>query len=652
MNIDKRRLKGAGKKIIDNKENEVLSSRILVSSLQEDSNSLSPSNKRGLEHMEKGPLMSQYNEIHKDELPFPEKLDTSNKRDIAQSDNLKKLEYFKQKDSRLLLDSVGNLRYIGESSPLSLLYDCRNVFRDVLGSSKFTDDPQRVKIVDRPCTIGTCIPIQLPRKDLTDNLIKLFDDNINQTFYVFNLNFFNKEIVDFIYENPLRAKPEKLALLYLVLALGLLFKELSFGSSLFDSLPVSSENFFNSGYSYMKDIIDDGQLWLTEAYFLIYFYYQTTSKRSTSWLTLGTAIRNAQALGLHRKSINESFKNPEYVLHRRKLWRSLYICDRISSIFLGRPLQISHNDWDEFDLTEPLETVDYETLYLAEISKVAKINGDIVQNFYMNGILGKENADSLSSDLKSWSLNLRKDLQIDLLLSLKIKMNCMDPYTILLMHLVQMYGIFLLSKPFFLYVIKLKSPPQAKTLSFYKSCIKSSVISIQLISFYLSKNPNRVELYTTINCCFMAALVIGLSIIHAETNDENCDYSTSFLMRCLIKANKILSFYGTFSDTSERFNTIVRYMMEAIDFQKLSDDTNVNKMENIYDSSEKDSYANRGDIENLTDFLQFQRSFVPSNASINQKFDNYETEEDLSVFMCNFESNDLFFEHSILSHLS
>ena len=45
--------------------------------------------------------------------------------------------------TRLLLNSAGNLRYFGESSPLSLIQECRSIFKVVLGSSKFTDDPKR-----------------------------------------------------------------------------------------------------------------------------------------------------------------------------------------------------------------------------------------------------------------------------------------------------------------------------------------------------------------------------------------------------------------------------------------------------------------------------------------------------------------------------
>ena len=68
-----------------------------------------------------------------------------------------------------------------------------------------------------------------------------------------------------------------------------------------------------------------GELWITEAFALAFCYYTSKQQRNSAWLMLGMAIRNAQALGLHRKFINESFRDHNYRTHRRRLFKS-YIC--------------------------------------------------------------------------------------------------------------------------------------------------------------------------------------------------------------------------------------------------------------------------------------------------------------------------------------
>ena len=56
---------------------------------------------------------------------------------------------------------------------------------------------------------------------------------------------------------------------------------------------------------------------------------------------------------MHRKVINDRIENKEVSIHRRRLWRSLYVCDCVSSVNLGRPLMINTYDYD--DINFPLD---------------------------------------------------------------------------------------------------------------------------------------------------------------------------------------------------------------------------------------------------------------------------------------------------------
>lgn len=535
----------------------------------------------------------------------------------------KQLIYSKQ-SSRILFNSVGAFCYIGDSSPLSLLTVCRDIFRDELGKSKFTEDPERIHIVEKQLTVSNNNPINLPTKEVCLELLKLFDENINQTFYILNIEHFKSGVVDFVYDNPLRAKKNHMSLLYLVLALGLLFKKASFGISQIDEGDITPECFFQEGYKYVTNLIDDTALWITESYFLAYFYLQTSNKRNPSWFALGCAIRHAQTLGLHRKYVNESFTDKDYIIHRRKLWRSLYICEKASSILLGRPFIISDNDWDDSSDNFGINFNDLDAVCLIETTKAARINGKIVRDFYLNGIVDGSSAEKLADELKSWSNNLIPLLQINRVLSEKDK-TC--PYSFIFMHLTQMYGICLLTKPFLLYAVKnsIKTETENSQLTnFYESSVKSAVLTIQLLSFYLNTGTKRVELYISFNCCFISALILGMTVVHLKKTGFNSSFKVPYLIRAIEKSNMILSYYGTFNEISKRYSVIITYMVEALGTSA---------------TSRSNDLRSGGILDHdLSSMQHFQNCFVPSIPLPENEISPQK--DDFSVFMYKFGTND------------
>ena len=67
---------------------------------------------------------------------------------------------------RLLYDKDGRLRYIGESSPLSLFYEARKIFRSIRGVSEFTDDPDTVNIIDGISHVKQSRVLQMPKENM------------------------------------------------------------------------------------------------------------------------------------------------------------------------------------------------------------------------------------------------------------------------------------------------------------------------------------------------------------------------------------------------------------------------------------------------------------------------------------------------------
>lgn len=580
------------------------------------------------------------------------------------------------KNTRLLRDSGGNLRYIGESSPLSLLFECRNIFYKTLGHTKFTDDPRRMSIVDQPGKLLSGIAIQLPTREECDILVLVFEENINHTFYVFNSNYLRHEIVDYIYKSPNRAPNNKLALLHLVLALGSLFADICPDYSIKELDYNDSAAYFESGSTLIRNSEDTGGLWVSEAYFLIYFYYQSTCKRSTSWLMLNMAIKNAQALGLHRRFINESFKDMRYVNHRRRLWQSLYICDRISSILLGRPLSIGDYDWDDVGSSAPQGPLrnndDFRALCQMEMSKIAKINGKIVENFYGEGKINTNRARKLAIELKKWSINLRSEIQIDRLLTWDETLSKDMYYALLLTHLSQLYGIVLLSRPFFMYSSFQKKQATEKVeltlTNFRNACIKASILTIKFIDYFLAKCPMRMELFTTINCCFNSALILGLQIMHEKVNEaqgKNTEYNLVLLMDTLDKARNTLSNYGPMSATSARFSDIIGNMQSSLKgkFSIPADNGAAQMQARIHATPTAATSMGFNDIgekhlngintpafnvaPGLDNLLDFQQFFLPPESTSPSNTETSDKQDMLDLFMYNLGNSDILFDNRI-----
>lgn len=601
---------------------------------------------------------------------------------------------------RLLYDKDGRLRYIGESSPLSLFYEARKIFRSIRGVSEFTDDPDTVNIIDGISHVKQSRVLQMPKREHALLLLNLFEANINQTWYIYNREWLSDQFIKVI-DDPLNISPERMAAFHLIFSLGLLFAEKS-KHGIVEKIGVHSSQYFESGFDLIRNILDDGGLWMTETSLLMYFYYQSTARRSSSWMMLGNAIRNAQALGLHRRAVNESFPNPQYIIHRRKLWKTLYICDRISSIMLGRPLSISDYDWDDFHIPRDKEIItndlngDISTICLDANTRLSKILGHIVQNFYQDGVVNLMKAETIAIELKKWSFKLPSTIQIDKILKTSqtqisyeidssVRPAMSDNYPILLIHIMQLYGVMLLGKPIFMYLLFKKDQTtdnstdrQQKVLkNFCSASIKASVLTIQAIHIYTKCHPQRIELYITVNCCCYAAIMLGLTILYRQTNSdyEKDEYSIDDLMQQLNIAKSILNFYGSTNTISYRLHTIVLRLINTLTLQAQPQDENDELLslpiptpfqERIENQPLPKVYQTQFDSREPTDqgesifntplenIINFQQFFVPSatnsednnssRASLKEFERRMESVPRLEEFMYDVGMNDLLLE--------
>ncbi|KAK6457071.1 zinc finger transcription factor of the Zn(2)-Cys(6) binuclear cluster domain type [Scheffersomyces xylosifermentans] len=537
----------------------------------------------------------------------------------------------------LLNDNSGTFRYMGETSPLSLLYETRNVFIQYVGRTPFTENLQCCPVVDKPYFVPRdFVNVPLPPRHEADLYVEMFKRNINDSYFVMDMDSFHSNYVDPVYESNGEVTPENLVqniIVYLVLAVGALYND--YNSDTYAS-PVS-EAFLKTGLNLLKDTVQDSEIWVVQVHYITFFYYQATIKKSTGWIHLNLAIKYAQSLGMHRNFVNEQFSyKPEEILYRKKLARSLYVSDRIASIFIGRPLTISDYDWDDpakyqTDLGVT-SGADFNTKAQIELTKISSLIGKIVGNFYRDRIIDINRTKKLAIDLKLWSINLDSQLAIENIMKpteIPNNENHENTHILLLIHLLQLYAIMLLSRPFFMYeaVSKLspelkKTPIKNKSLSkhFYQAAMKASILAIKLMNYYMNttyKECMRKECYIVITCCFYGSILIGIGIVNGGYEDE--DYTETDLFNCAKMAINILNHFAPTNPGAERYAVIIGEMIDALTSAKNNATQEKDQVDKMLDSELDDmDFRILNDYNfiddpnnNLKSLIDFQQFFVP-----------------------------------------
>ncbi|KAI0934800.1 hypothetical protein AcV5_006529 [Taiwanofungus camphoratus] len=125
---------------------------------------------------------------------------------------------------------------------------------------------------------------------------------------------------------------------------------------------------------------------------------------SALWLRLGSAIRMAQDLGLHRA---ESVK--QNIELRRRLWGICLISDRWTSLLYGHPYLIDVRDCD----VRLPSSGDPNDRYMDEFVRLSVILGRVHKAIYTPAGLTMTNDDELQGillDIEAWRNNLPEDL--------------------------------------------------------------------------------------------------------------------------------------------------------------------------------------------------------------------------------------------------
>ncbi|KAI2630994.1 fungal-specific transcription factor domain-containing protein [Hypoxylon sp. NC1633] len=410
---------------------------------------------------------------------------------------------------RMLMDTTGRLLYVGESASLSYLQLIRMIVESVDGTSDFTTDPERHKILENTIQLphDTRPTGLLPDRKTADILIDSFFTNTSGFVEVFNKKDFLHE-VEACYYDPLNATQPVLCRLNLVFAIGLVIARPVHGSDeavMIDTMysePVNRAELFFRNATNLYDPVsgfEDADFWSVQALLLMSVYMLAVSKRNASYVYYGMAVRSAFALGLHREESMVIFNESVRKL-RRNVWRTLFVLDRFLAACLGRPITISEEDCSEHALAPPIAPRTDESAMDDDMHRTNSAALDAaVRSCYLIGLTIKKVyskrkvstlvAQEIADRLENWERELDQKLHCQRIVEEPV--DTVQAVAILHINLLHCHSVLLLTRPFFLYLLKMgcdemsrkseKAPHVSQRLEkFSQACVEASQRTIIL----------------------------------------------------------------------------------------------------------------------------------------------------------------------------
>ncbi|KAL7626305.1 hypothetical protein AAE478_003076 [Parahypoxylon ruwenzoriense] len=467
---------------------------------------------------------------------------------------------------RMLMDMTGRLLYVGDSASLSYLQLIRMIVESVSGPSPFTVDPQRHNILENTILLpqDTRPTGVLPDRKTADILIDAFFTNTSGFIELFNKKEF-LQTVEECYNEPLSITQPQLCILNLVFAIGLVVAHPAQGTDEevtiqnLHSEPVNRAELFFRSAKILYDPVsgfEDADFWSIQALLLMSLYTLAVSKRNASYAYYGMAVRSAFALGLHREESMAIFSESECHI-RRNVWRTLFILDRFLSACLGRPIAISEEDCSEHALEPPRAITADEPLMsdIVEVTSSVALDAAVKSCFLIGTTLKKVYskrkvstlvAQEIADRLEDWERELHQNLYCQRIAGGPI--DSAQAIAILHINLLHCHSVLLLTRPFFLYLLKMGcddlsgNPRKLYHLSqrlekFSQACVEASQRTVILATAALDAEYLPQCNPFVIYFVFSAALIILSNEFASLYHNPDADSS-------IASAVKILNYCG------------------------------------------------------------------------------------------------------------
>lgn len=464
----------------------------------------------------------------------------------------------------LAKDERGTYMYIGDAATLSFLQSARHIVHSVLARCDFVDDPlrqhgneihQRAGSSDGLIAQDGASPPPKPTPQDADYFINWFNLATNCLLNIVDQQELTRGLPDWC-QRP-QAEPgdtdsSSSAMYYLVLALG--------AQSCPEDKDETAERYFNHGrYITLTTFMEDPTLITIQCHVLITMYLLAGSRRNPAFMYLGTAVRAAYALGLHKQDVSALYPPSEYST-RERFWKAIRILDLFMSASLGRPPST----------TETRDTTAKDN-YSAS-NDLCFIFEKILTQIYAKRTVSTEALAYITHLHRGWTSRFTEGLKADgIPNSEHLETDCGSVPNIGLIQLKEAYywTVMLLTQPVLIEKVSLhasssssSSPttPSASTSNdiLAAACVDSAIRTSNLLASFISNSHIPKRLPLIVNSAFLSALVLGLAVF--DDMDQ-----TLPLRRSLENARMVLAKLAPHDAATKNHLSIVDSFKDACD---------------------------------------------------------------------------------------
>ncbi|KAH6870983.1 hypothetical protein B0T10DRAFT_541580 [Thelonectria olida] len=427
--------------------------------------------------------------------------------------------------SRLIQDCHGKPMCIGNAANLSFLQVIRRIAHDSLGYSRLPDEPpahsppQQSQVVAAPCSRSTSnwivdVARQPPNKPdpfEIDYLLWWYLRATNCVFYLFDASQLRQGLLNWLQTDENGHEPDTgtSAVFFLVLAVG--------AQAAPDDREAIAEQYFNYGrFLTMSHLMEEPAVSTIQANILITVYLLGASRSDAASMYLGTAVRAAYALGVHRLDINKSFNSSEHVL-RERLWKVLRILDLFLGASLGRSPSTyeTRNTGAEADYSAANDLCSIFEVILTQVYSKPRVSTAIIQR--------------ISQYHRQWATRYSTGLANDAIPPGEIQDigKGKTAPNISFYHLMQAYywTIMLITRPSLIDSIskhtsnatikaglnEVTTSTHSSTQALAHASVDAAIRTVALLHGLISREAVPKRLPIVVNCLFNAALVLGLA---------------------------------------------------------------------------------------------------------------------------------------------
>lgn len=413
--------------------------------------------------------------------------------------------------ARLLQDAKGKYMFIGDSANLSLVRTIRGLVDASIGPCPFVNDPFREQMVETaPEGTNNWLqdaarqPPSKPDYDKAVYLIRRYSLATNCVLDLFDEGELLSTLPSWLDSHSMQDDTWS-PIFFLVFAIG--------AQTCPEDQDALADQYFNYGRLLTAStLMDDPSIATLQASAIIAMYLMGACRRNAAFMYLGTGIRAAYALGLHRGDITALFPTADIKI-RERLWKALRTLDMFLSASLGRPPS-----------TEETRDTECDENYSAT-THLCSIFEQILSEVYAKRMISTESVQRISERHRHWTFRFYRGLhtdKIDREESVEGSLPNMG-----LIHIKEAYHwtIILLTRPFFVEFISRRvtqrsqntgdgqSTPDTQSADqvLVHACVNSAVCTVEMLKILLTSKDVPKRLPFVVNSLFVSGLVLGLA---------------------------------------------------------------------------------------------------------------------------------------------